>query len=164
MCLEFLTHLINKECAEKTWKPVKIDRGGGPNLSHLLFADDIVLFSHATTTCCQSIKRVLHNFCTISGQKVNLSKSIIMFSRNVPADIKIDCCNLLDLTSTDNLGKYLGFPLSSGCPKKSDFSFIIEKVRDRGGNPFPRVRRKGWSSYFVPLTLILANVLQTQAR
>lgn len=26
--------------------------------------------------------------------------------------------------------------------------------------PFLRVGRKGWSSYFVPLTFILANVLQ----
>ena len=45
------------------------------------------------------------------GQKVNLSKSSIIFSNNVPEQIKADIARQMQMTVASNLGKYLGIPL-----------------------------------------------------
>ncbi|CAN1320575.1 LINE-1 reverse transcriptase homolog [Linum perenne] len=47
LCIERLSHLINAAVQEKRWKPIKIGKAG-PMLSHLFFADDLILFGEAT--------------------------------------------------------------------------------------------------------------------
>lgn len=47
LCMEILGQLINKVVDEGRWKPVKASRGG-PGVSHIFFADDLLLFGEAT--------------------------------------------------------------------------------------------------------------------
>lgn len=49
------------------------------SLSHLFFADDILLYAHYNDTTVQSIISILSYFSNISGQKVNSSKSKLFF-------------------------------------------------------------------------------------
>lgn len=42
MCMEVLGFLIKDKCESKRWNPVRAR--GGPELSHLFFVDDLVLF------------------------------------------------------------------------------------------------------------------------
>lgn len=60
---------------------VKASRSG-PQVSHLLFADDCILFGEATERGAVSLKQILHEYKGCSGQKVNYSKSTIFFSAN----------------------------------------------------------------------------------
>lgn len=48
----------------------------------LVFADDTLLFCHASVDAAREIVDVLHRFCLASGQEINLKKSTVVFSRN----------------------------------------------------------------------------------
>ena len=109
MCMEFLSHLIERKCENKSWTPIKTSRNGLP-FSHLFFADDLVLFACANLENCQAIKDVLSEFCTRSGQTVSAAKSRVYFSPNVDPDQREVFSDIFGFTQTSNLGKYLGFP------------------------------------------------------
>lgn len=70
----------------KEWKPIRLSRGG-PQLSHVCFADDLILFAEASVSQVRVIRRILEQFCIASGQKVSLEKSKIYFSENVSRDM-----------------------------------------------------------------------------
>lgn len=48
ICMESLTRLINQDINKKFWDPIKIGRVS-TEISHLLFADDLVLFVRVDT-------------------------------------------------------------------------------------------------------------------
>lgn len=79
LCIDRLSHLINLAVNEGLWKPISLARGG-PSLSHLMFVDDLVLFSEATVEQANVINMCLDLFCQSSGQKVSMSKTQIFFS------------------------------------------------------------------------------------
>jgi hypothetical protein len=78
---------------------------------------------------CRTILIVLEDFCSHSGQKVNLSKSKVLFSPNVAPDVAARLSGILGVSSTQDIGKYLGFPLRSNGRNSRDFNFIVEKVQ-----------------------------------
>jgi hypothetical protein len=51
----------------------------GPHITHLLFADDSIVFLEATVESLNTLRRVLQDYERASGQKVNLLKSSIFF-------------------------------------------------------------------------------------
>lgn len=53
--------------------------------SHLFFFDDLLLFREASTRQAEMTEQLLQEFCQQSGKKMNLQKSPLIFSRNVPA-------------------------------------------------------------------------------
>ncbi|CAA7030621.1 unnamed protein product [Microthlaspi erraticum] len=86
LCLERLCHLIEEAIDLKKWKPIQLSRGG-PKISHVCFAYDLILFAEASVTQVQVIRQVLEKFCVASGQKVSLEKSKIFFSENVSREL-----------------------------------------------------------------------------
>lgn len=130
MCMEVLGFLIKDKFDSKLWNLVKASRGG-PAFSHLFFADDLVFFGKVDMKNCQSMKDALDVFCDLSREKVSLSKSRVYFSTNVPTKKRAELCSCLELHSTPNLGKYLGFPLKQHGSSKHDFDFVIEQVQSK---------------------------------
>lgn len=128
--MEYLGHLIEDKCAAKAWIPVKTSRSG-PSFSHLFFADDLVLFAEADMENCIAINEALQEFCSRSGQKVSEAKSSVFFSPNVDPDQRDLFSNMLGFNSTDNLGKYLGFPLKHAGVRKHDFDFVLDRVKKK---------------------------------
>lgn len=47
LCIERLSHGINDAVKRGHWKPIKLSRGG-TSLSHLFFADDLILLAEAS--------------------------------------------------------------------------------------------------------------------
>ncbi|ONI00414.1 hypothetical protein PRUPE_6G087800 [Prunus persica] len=60
---------------------IKLSRGG-PELSHLFFADDSLFFLQATPPNCSALKSIIECYCSASGQEVNFNKSSLYFSPN----------------------------------------------------------------------------------
>ncbi|XP_020234937.1 uncharacterized protein LOC109814835 [Cajanus cajan] len=68
LCIERLFHLIQVVVETKLWKPTQIARRA-PKLSHLAFADNLLLFAEASEEQVDVIIQVLELFCKSSGQK-----------------------------------------------------------------------------------------------
>lgn len=52
---------------------------------YLFFADDILLFREASVRQAGVVEQLLNELCQQSGQKVNLQKSQLLFSSNIPS-------------------------------------------------------------------------------
>ncbi|CAN1215741.1 hypothetical protein LINPERPRIM_LOCUS354 [Linum perenne] len=63
-----------------------------PKLSHIFFADDLVLFEVATRDQCDIISQCLERFCAASGQLVSKEKSHIFFSKNTSFGMRRNIC------------------------------------------------------------------------
>ncbi|GLT44693.1 hypothetical protein SLA2020_185780 [Shorea laevis] len=83
LCAEGLTAMIKDAERRKMLHGVKICRHA-PQISHLLFADDSCLFLRAIESEAKHLKEILCKFEAASGQVVNLQKSSVSFSHNVP--------------------------------------------------------------------------------
>ena len=116
LCMEVLGALIAEKCQANLGNPIRASQGG-PSLSHLFFADDLMLFAKADCKNCIAIKEVLESFCDLSGQKISRDKSRVFFSPNLDSDSREEMCGILGFQSTQSLGKYLGFPIKhTGSP------------------------------------------------
>lgn len=130
LCLERLLHLINYVVVHDRWKPIQLSRGG-PHLSHLAFADDLLLFAEASVDQINIISFILDIFCQSSGQRVSKDKTRIYFSGNVPRQLREEICYTSGFQVTDDLGKYLGVPLLHHRVNRGTYQFVIDKVTQR---------------------------------
>lgn len=124
--MEYLSKLILDKIQTKNWTPFKF-RKKEPQIPHLLFANDILLFNKANAKNIQAIQEVLMNFCDLSGLKINIMKSKVWFSTQVSPDLITLFKNTFDIKISINLGFYLGLPLKHSY-EKSDFNHIIDKI------------------------------------
>lgn len=83
LCMERLGYMISKEVQEQRWTPIQVSQGG-PSLSHLFFADDVLLFTKAKPSQARLVADVLQKFCSISGLKVSLEKLTIYVTQGIP--------------------------------------------------------------------------------
>ena len=122
-------------------------------ISHLLFADDILLFGKVDTTACEAILDVLGKFCVEFGQKISLEKSCIYFSPCVSESLKEEVCDKLGIRGTHDIGKYLGFPLRHRGVACNPYKFIVEKVMSK------LARWKAKYLSFVGRTVLIKSVM-----
>ena len=67
----------------------------GPKLTHLLFADDSLLFCRATVEECANVLNILEAYERASGQKVNRDKTALFFSRSTLEDVNSSIKHIL---------------------------------------------------------------------
>lgn len=139
--MERLSHQIEFSVANKEWKPISLSRGG-PSLSDVCFADDLILFAEASISQIRVIRKVLERFCEASGQKVSLEKSVIFFSENVHRDLANSISSESGIKGTKELGKYLGMPVLQKRINKETFGEVVERVS---------AKLAGWKSRFLSL-------------
>lgn len=94
-----------------------------------MFVDDILLFGKASVRQMDKVKDVLHKFCLYSSQAVSFEKSNILFSKNVPAQLRREIIGDSGFTETFSFRKYLGVPLTGKVPRYQDFHYLIDKVK-----------------------------------
>lgn len=129
LCIEKLSIAINNAVLQWNWEPIHITNSGP--LSHLLFADDVLLFTKAKSSQFRFVSDLFDSFSKASGLKINLSKSRALFSSGTPQAKINKLTSISGIRGTTSLDKYLGFPILKGRPKRSDFLFIIEKMQNR---------------------------------
>ncbi|XP_015957322.1 uncharacterized protein LOC107481560 [Arachis duranensis] len=133
LCMERLACYISHKVVEGVWKPVSVTRGG-PKFSHLMFADDLLLFYQATKSQVQMVMHSLNIFCKASGMKVNLEKSKAFCSKNVTARRRDIFTSVSSIRFALDLGRYLGVNLNHSRTSRASFHSVIEKVRGRLAN------------------------------
>ncbi|CAD6236384.1 unnamed protein product [Miscanthus lutarioriparius] len=102
-----------------------------PWISHLLFADDCIVFSEASQGGAGRLMEVLNRYNQGSGQLVNKEKSAAFFSKNCSQDTKTEVCQELDIHKEALAERYLGLPTESGRSLSGLFEFLPAQVRRR---------------------------------
>ena len=94
----------------------------GPKIPFLMFADDYIIFAKASPKACI---KVLQDFCALFGQLVNLHKSSVQISNNVQGAMKRRLGEVLNISISNSISKYLGCPIIQGRVKSSTFSKVV---------------------------------------
>ncbi|GMI91176.1 hypothetical protein like AT3G24255 [Hibiscus trionum] len=128
--MERLGHLINHSVAQGDWSPFFFRRNG-TCLSHLFFADDLILYARADVSQALIINNILSAFGNYSGHRVSKNKTQICFSAAVSDSIKAAISDVFGFRVVDSLGKYLGVPVIHQRLRCSDFDFILDKIKAR---------------------------------
>ncbi|XP_031116600.1 uncharacterized protein LOC116020256 [Ipomoea triloba] len=102
LCMERLSHVIKEEAGKGAWKGIQLSRYG-PVLTHLFFADDLVLFAEASQEQISNVVR----------EEAQLITSIA------------------GIPESPNLGKYLGVPTLHGRVTNNLFTPLLEKMDDK---------------------------------
>ncbi|XP_057418946.1 uncharacterized protein LOC130713173 [Lotus japonicus] len=139
LCGEVFSAMIEKSMAASEISGIKISRHA-PVISHLLFADDSVLFARATMEEAQCIKNILGAFERAYGQRINFDKSMLSVSRNVHDNRFNEIKQLLQVKAVGSYDRYLGLPTIVGKSKTQIFNFVKERVWKK---------LKGWKEKFL---------------
>ncbi|KAL0367264.1 UNVERIFIED_CONTAM: putative mitochondrial protein [Sesamum radiatum] len=127
LCSEALSCLFREAEASNKFKGVAVARGA-PLVSHLLFADDSLIFSEATKEAFRCIKEILSKYEKASGQFINLQKSSVNFSGNTDPTLQLELAQSLGVAVTSNHAKYLGLPACIGRSKKEIFQDLCDTI------------------------------------
>lgn len=100
-------------------------------ISHLMYADDLLLKGNAIRNQMECLNNFPTLFCQRSGQRISTEKSRILFSKNTLTSIKMELMNLFGFKETNDLGKYIGVPLTGKTPKNKYFRYLMENVKSK---------------------------------
>ncbi|KAK4274978.1 hypothetical protein QN277_018129 [Acacia crassicarpa] len=128
--MDKLSHMICDEVGEGVWKPILI-ANSGPAVSHLMFADDLLLFGKATENHAKCMIRCLDRFCLMSGAKVSRQKSSVYFSPRVPVNTKQNISSITGMRISTEIGRYLGVSLSRRRKPSDTYHYIIDRVKGK---------------------------------
>lgn len=117
LCVNVLSNMI-KEFHLKDHFDVTFIAKNSPNITHLFFADDNLLFSQAGAQEAKNLINILNTYQRVSGKKtVNLHKFELVFSCNVNLDTQKNIQVILNIPITNNINTYLGIPTKIGQSK-----------------------------------------------
>ncbi|XP_052627262.1 uncharacterized protein LOC128133760 [Lactuca sativa] len=102
-------------------------------ITHLCFADDLMIFCHGNKASARVVKEALDEFAGVAGLLPNLAKSHIFFG-NVKDNIKNKILRTLSFVEGKLPMRYLGLPLISTRLFIKYCKRLVDKVRKRIGD------------------------------
>ena len=127
LCSEGLNRLIQAAAREDGIRGFSLCRNG-PQISHLFFADDTLLFCRAVMGDLVKIQEILTLYEKASGQQINRGKTTIFFSKAVTKERKEEISNFLGVEEVKEYEKYLGLPTVVGKNRRASLNYIKERV------------------------------------
>ncbi|KAI0523170.1 hypothetical protein KFK09_005562 [Dendrobium nobile] len=120
--MDALSNLLD----ERGFKGFKTDNY---HLSHLLYADDVLILGDATIDNCKILSSILKEFANATGLHINYDKCSIMFSKNQRNQDML--CQALSITNVNTKLTYLGIPISFTRLKVEDFLPLMDKLHKK---------------------------------
>ena len=108
-CVEGLSHMLRKAERDRFIHGMRL-ADGCPSISHLLFADDSLFFCRSTTSNCENLALIFKRYEEASGQKINYTKSSVIFGTKITASKKQRLQRILGIERVGGGRKYLGLP------------------------------------------------------
>jgi hypothetical protein len=126
----------------------------GPTITHLLFVDECVVFLEASPGNLEALKRVLEKYEESWGQKVNMQKSFIFFSKGCREEIRTELKDTIGIQCEALSEQYLGLPMVLERSKNGAFKYITDRSRGKV---------TGWKGQGLPMAekeILVKSVLQ----
>lgn len=130
LVMECLGHIIDAVVEAGAWKPICL-ANEGPKLSHLFFADDLVLFAKAFGEQMRVIQFCLEKFCKASRAKINFQKSRVCFLRGVDRNVARHISIQSGIPITEDLGNYLGMLMPIWKAGTGAYQHILDRVSSK---------------------------------
>ena len=124
---EFLSRKLNHLQANHLYRGFNMERKG-PQINHLSFADDIIIFTSTDCTSLQLIMKVIEDYEGVSDQMVNKDKSFFMVTDKTSQEIIENIKMVTGFTRKNSPINYLGCPLYIGGQRIIYFSEVVAKV------------------------------------
>jgi hypothetical protein len=100
-----------------------------PWISHLMFADDCILFTQASARGADRLVEIIDKYQRGSGQLVNVGKLAIFFNGNCSSEVKEIVITATGVTKVALEEKYLGLPIAIGRSSKEVFEYIPGRIK-----------------------------------
>jgi hypothetical protein len=121
-----LSKLLQHEVGQGTLRELHVCLRA-PGISHLLFADDTLLFLEAKVDQARVIHEVLRKYERSTGQLINPAKCLMFGAACMPDDR--DCVKeILLVENVAEEEKYLGLPTPQGRLSKNKFKSTKERL------------------------------------
>lgn len=127
LCTEGFHSIISQAATDEAIRGYSICRWS-PRLSHLLFANDSLLFCRATCEECNTVLELLSTYKKILGQKINREKTNVFFSKSTSSTLRQVIRDTSGVVEIQQFEKYLGLPSLVGRRKKASFNYIKERM------------------------------------
>lgn len=126
ICIEGLVSLLKNTDSTGNLRGIQVCREAPP-ISHLLFVDNGLVFCQANKSSSEQLLDSLSRYAKALGQCVNIEKTQMVFSRNVPNCDRKDILAFRGVRSTNQYERYLGLPPIINRSRKS---FFGDKVKN----------------------------------
>ncbi|PKU60002.1 putative mitochondrial protein [Dendrobium catenatum] len=94
-------------------------------ISHLLYAEDVLLFSDAKVKSIKKVKNILVDYCAWTGLSLNTQKSALIFNKSVNIRRRKKIVRLLEIKQVEEM-EYLGTKFALRKLKKTDFKGLLD--------------------------------------
>ncbi|KAL9667532.1 hypothetical protein QQ045_001893 [Rhodiola kirilowii] len=128
ICAEWLNYAMKEYMELGLLDGFRICKGA-PVVTHLMFADDCMLFLKAKSESIRWIRDMLKRYEAISGQKINYTKSEAVGSKNMPQEMCRTLEETLQVKIVDAHSSYLGLPLIFSSKKAALFR-TVKRISD----------------------------------
>lgn len=130
LLLDLLSCMLAKAELDSRITGVKVSRTS-PRVTHLMYADDLVIYCHASPLDINEIVAILHEYCHCTGQAINWDKSSVHFSHNVTRAARVQYCRLLGITECTHQSSYLRHRLCKYRHKNDAYHTVMDKLSNK---------------------------------
>lgn len=99
-------------------------------LTHLCFADDLLVFTDGTKRSIEGVLKIFEDFAEISGLKISLEKSTL-YTAGISSTQEEDILSRFPFASGQLPVRYLGLPLLTRKMTVNDYMPLVEKIRKK---------------------------------